>query len=229
MLSGKKLKQISREYDDEKILKASNIAEIDKNEFWRILKREKSGGKSTFTAIMNAQDKTVYKIDQVLDVWADHFDNLSTPKFDKSYDKRHFEEVNQKVKDYLNEETLDEFTREFFSYKEIETCIKSLNPGKSPGPDGITKEHLINASDLIVKVLVHVFKWILTLEYVPENFREGVQFPLHKGKNTSILETNNFRGITLLNTFNKIFEMLIWNRLKDWWSQNEVVSKLQGA
>ena len=81
-----------------------------------------------------------------------------------------------------------------------------------------------------MKVLVHVFKWILTLEYIPENFREGVQVPLHmKGKNTSILETNNLRGITLLNTFNKIFEMLIWNRLKDWWAQNEVVSKLQGA
>ena len=225
----KKLKQISREYESEKVLQASKSAELDKNEFWRILKREKSGGMSSFTAVKNKEGKTVYNIEQVLEVWAEHFDSLSTPKQDASYNQAHFDFVNRKVAEFISDDSIDEFTREYFSTKEVSECIKKLKPGKSPGPDGITKEHLSNAGDMLPKVLMLIFKWIVTLEYVPKNFRQGVQVPLHKGKNTSILDTNNFRGITLLNTFNKIFEMLIWSRLKDWWTQNDTISSLQGA
>ena len=40
---------------------------------------------------------------------------------------------------------------------------------------------------------------------------------------------NNYRGITLLTNFNKIFEILIWLRLEEWWSSSGVISNLQGA
>ena len=55
----------------------------------------------------------------------------------------------------------------------------------------------------------------------------GVQIPLFKGKDLSNLITDNYRGITLLSTFNKLFEILIWNRLKGWWVDEKVVSDLQ--
>ena len=71
--------------------------------------------------------------------------------------------------------------------------------------------------------------WIVKIEYVPINFREGLQIPLYKGKNLSTLDTNNYRGITLLSVFNKIFENLIWKRISTWWNDREVVAKTQGA
>ena len=40
---------------------------------------------------------------------------------------------------------------------------------------------------------------------------------------------NIYRGITLLTNFNKIFEILLWGRLEKWWSDNRVISDLQGA
>ena len=224
-----RLKQLGKSYDDENILKASRSAEINKNMFWRLLKREKSNGKSSYTAINNEQGKSVYRIEQVLDVWASHFDKLSTPKHDDSYDEAHYDMVNNKVEGWLKNKDIDGFSEEFFSVKEIEDSIKKLNAGKSPGYDGITKEHLIPAGHMLPTILMLAFKWIFTLEYIPNNFRQGVQIPLHKGKNTSILDTNNFRGITLLSTFNKIFEMLVWSRMKEWWLNGEVISNLQGA
>ena len=121
------------------------------------------------------------------------------------------------------------FLMTFLSKKEICECIKKLNAKKSPGFDGITKEHLILAGEMLPRLLMLGLKWIFITEYVPTNFRTGVQVPLHEGKNTSILDTHNFRGITLLSTFNKIFEMLIWSRIKGWWYGNEVISRLQGA
>ena len=36
-------------------------------------------------------------------------------------------------------------------------------------------------------------------------------------------------GITLLSTYDKLFEIVIWNRLKWWWVDSGVISELQGA
>ena len=43
------------------------------------------------------------------------------------------------------------------------------------------------------------------------------------------LDPNNYRGITLLSTFCKLFEIVLWNRLKRWWVNEGVISELQGA
>ena len=43
------------------------------------------------------------------------------------------------------------------------------------------------------------------------------------------LDTNNYRGITLLSNFNKIFEVLLWGRIEKWWWDSGCISMLQGA
>ena len=70
---------------------------------------------------------------------------------------------------------------------------------------------------------------ILVTEYIPINFRRGVQIPLYKGKNTSTMEVNNYRGITLLTIFNKLFEVIMWKRIEKWWGETGAISQLQGA
>ena len=52
---------------------------------------------------------------------------------------------------------------------------------------------------------------------------------LYKGKNTCTLDQNNYRGNTLLTSLNKVFEIILWERMKDWWEGEQVVSPLQGA
>ena len=66
-------------------------------------------------------------------------------------------------------------------------------------------------------------------EYVPVCCRLGMQVPLYKGKDTCTLNTNNYRGITLLSVYNKVIEILIWHRLEKWWQENNIISELQGA
>ena len=80
-----------------------------------------------------------------------------------------------------------------------------------------------------MKILTKVFNIIVELEYIPSNFRRGTQIPLYKGKNTCPLDVNNYRGITLLTCMNKMVEILIWERVKVWWSDQGVISPLQGA
>ena len=43
------------------------------------------------------------------------------------------------------------------------------------------------------------------------------------------LDPDNYRGISLLTNFNKVYEVLIWGRIKEWWIEHKVISDLQGA
>ena len=70
---------------------------------------------------------------------------------------------------------------------------------------------------------------MVELEYVPTNLKVGIQIPLYKGKNLCSLSTDSYRGITLLNNFNKVYEILLWGRMEKWWEDNVVISRLQGA
>ena len=137
--------------------------------------------------------------------------------------------VNDFIKKEENKRDGDVFSAAPFSEKELHEALKKLNSGKAPGLDGITIEHVRNAGAVMVRVLTLLYNHILKTEFIPTNFRRGVQVPLYKGKNTCNLNPNNYRGITLLTTFNQIFEVLIWGRIEPWWKGERVISGLQGA
>ena len=225
----KRLRQVSKGYDEVKVNEIIKSAECDHTNFWRILKRETSGPKTRIPSIKNKQEKTVYDIDGILNVWKVYFSELCTPKVCNEYDKLHYESVSKQVRELINRNDIDQFTENPFSCEEIRKGITKLNSGKTPGFDSITKEHLKHSGDSMVTLLHLMFKWIIELEYIPVNFRTGIQIPLHKGKNLSTLETKNYRGITLLTTFNKLFEALMWGRIQTWWEESNVISRLQGA
>ena len=225
----KRLKALSKEYEAEKIFDAIQSAELDTNAFWKLVKKEKSGPKAKINSIKNTGGKVVHEIDEVLNVWKGHFSNLGTPKTASDYDASHYEYVNKRVDEWAGMNEHDDFSRHSFSLSEIEKGIRNLNSRKVPGYDGITKEHLINAGPTLIEILAIIYDWIFRIEYIPLNFRKGVQVPLYRGKNACTLDVNNYRGITLLSTFNKLFEVMYWNRMKVWWTENGVISDLQGA
>ena len=225
----KKLRQCSKIYEEEKVNKIIKSAEVDNLRFWKALKRETAGPKVKIPAVKNANDVTVHDLDSILNVWKDYFSDLCTPKCCDEYDKVHYDTVTSQINELKQLSDIDEFTETDFSNDEILKGISKLNSGKTPGFDNITKEHLMYAGESIAPVLSLMYKWVLHLEYIPLNFRTGIQIPLHKSKNLSTLETKNYRGITLLSTYNKLFEAMLWNRIQKWWEESHVISRLQGA
>ena len=116
-----------------------------------------------------------------------------------------------------------------FSKDELLAALKALNKGKAPGFDEVTAEHILYAGDSLSDILLILYNAVLRTEYVPLCFRTGVQVPLYKGKDTCALDSDNYRGITLLSVYNKVFEILVWHRLEAWCSGNNIVSDLQFA
>ena len=137
--------------------------------------------------------------------------------------------VKSAVTTFGNNTDVDRFLQDPFSLIEVRSAIKKLHKRKAPGVDGITAEHLVHAGDAMATTLLLLFNLVVSREYIPENLRRGIQVPLFKGKTLCSLDVNNYRGITLLTTLNKVLEILIWSRIEAWWNSTNVISDIQGA
>ena len=96
-----------------------------------------------------------------------------------------------------------------FSRDEVSKAIRKLNSRKASGFDGVTAEHVRNAGDSMITSLTVLCNSVRVSEYIPACCRVGVRVPLYKGKDTCPLDSNHYRGITLLSVFNKILEFFI--------------------
>ena len=99
-LFNKELHRISRLYHDNLMAEAASKAEINHKDFWRLLKKTKSGNQIKVNTIRNQQGKVVYETDEILEVWRSHFDRLSTPKFSDSFDDAHFQYVTRRIREF---------------------------------------------------------------------------------------------------------------------------------
>ena len=225
----KELKRLSKGYDDEQVSQAVRAAEVDRSQFWRLVKASRKGNGCKIASIKGKDGKIVSDIDDTLDVWKAHFENLYTPKESEEFDKNHYDMVTAKVAE-LNAEDIDgDFLHNPFSEKEVKDAISQLHKRKACGYDGITTEHLLYGGDCVILILTLIYNNMIRLEFVPVNLRRGIQIPLFKGKGACCLDPNNYRGISLLTNLNKVYEVLVWGRLKGWWEERKVISELQGA
>lgn len=95
---------------------------------------------------------------------------------------------------------------------EISLAIKSLNPKKAPGPDGISNTivKLIHYSN--PSIIHNLFNKLLTLGCFPKCFKEGQVILFHK-PNKDPRNASSYRPIALLPSLGKVFEKIIMDRL----------------
>ena len=97
---------------------------------------------------------------------------------------------------------------------EIHNAINQLKLGKSGGPDNVLNEFFRYGTDVLMPYLYKLFNTVFDKGYFPEKWTDGFIVPLHK--KGSKAEVENYRGITLLSTFGKLFTRILNNRLNEW-------------
>ena len=105
----------------------------------------------------------------------------------------------------------DSITTRPISYQEVRTVINRAK-NKAPGPDEIRKIHLLNAPKIFIVMLTKIFNYALTAGYYPKPFKKGTMIFIPKpGKDLS--HPANYRPITLINLFGKLYGKILNNRL----------------
>lgn len=101
------------------------------------------------------------------------------------------------------------------SLEEVKKAINDLNPGKSPGPDGLTASLYKVLREKVAVVLVSLFNEAFDMSVLPPSFRTSntVLIPKVKDKN-KLMQVTSYRPISLTNIDYKIFMKILAKRLQ---------------
>ena len=99
-----------------------------------------------------------------------------------------------------------------FSLAELIFALRSVQPGKAPGPDGIYNEYLLHLNKKAQAEILYFANLIWTTGAMPRSFLPSYIVPVLKpGK--AATEPKSYRPIALTSCLSKLVERLVINRL----------------
>ena len=108
---------------------------------------------------------------------------------------------------------------------EIINCTRKIKPKMSSGYDNISNRVLKESINQISDPLSHIFNLSLTSGSVPTNMKIAKIVPIFKSGDQNML--NNYRPVSLLPTFSKLLERLVYNRLESFLNNNNILYEHQ--
>ena len=109
--------------------------------------------------------------------------------------------------------------------KEIDCVILSLKDKSALGWDGISTSVIKAARHILIPILNHIFNLSLTSGIFPRAFKKAIVHPIFKsGDRDSV---TNYRPISVLTVFSKIYEKILNVRLINFINTNDILSKNQ--
>jgi len=108
---------------------------------------------------------------------------------------------------------------------EIENVSKLLRPKESHGYDGISIKLMKQSISYISSPLTHMCNLMMSSGVHPERLKYAEIKPFYKQGNK--MDITNYRPVSLLPSFSKIFEKLIYTRLLKHCDCNKVLAKEQ--
>ena len=114
-----------------------------------------------------------------------------------------------------------------FNEGKILKIIRALNTNKAHGHDDISIRMIKICDESLLKPLLILFKNSLKLSCYPDIWKKSNIIPVHKKSDKQLL--NNYRPISLLPIFGKIFEKIIFNRIYDFLLKEELLNPNQSG
>ena len=214
------LKQVSKDYKNklscnyrrfknENIAKLRNLKNSRPNEFWKIV-----------NSLNNIKVETA-PLNELYDFFKNV--NKSSPSHDVDDPIEQDGYSGLGYSDEINASINQPFTE-----AEILYAVKNLKNNKSHGIDNIVNEHLKSTIHIMCPIYVKLFNLIFDTGIVPESWSEGNILPIYKNKG-NINSAENYRPITLLSCFGKLFTAILNTRLNNFVNENDIIDSCQAG
>ena len=114
-----------------------------------------------------------------------------------------------------------------FSQDDILKIIQNLNLNRVHGPDKINIRLIKICGKSLCKPLEMIFKSCIIKGEYPSEWKKANVVPVHKKGDKQLLK--NYRPISLLPIFGKIFERIIYNNIFEYLTTNKLISDNQSG
>lgn len=192
---------------------------------WRIINSKIGANKtpdSKKTITINVNGKVISSAEEVANVFNHHYANIST----KLNPCNTALNLNQ-----LDNCSLVSNRAHFILYpttnQEIAKTIASLKNKKSQDIHGLSNFLIKSCSKNILQPLTQIINQSFRQGIFPDRLKVAKVLPIYKKGEKDKLE--NYRPISLLPVFSKIFERLIHNRLTQFLNNNKIICKAQSG
>ena len=105
------------------------------------------------------------------------------------------------------------YLNDLITEKEVKDSIKKLKTNKAYGVDLVINEFLKVSTEKMLTIYTKLFNVVLLTGIIPNDWTIGVIKPIYKNKGSSD-DPNNYRGITILSCFGKLFTSILNDRIK---------------
>ena len=114
-----------------------------------------------------------------------------------------------------------------FDINRISNTIRRLNPNKAHGHDGISIRMIQLSCESIAKPLCLLFRNCFEASTFPDEWKKGNVIPVYKKGDKQIV--SNYRPISLLPIFSKIFEKIIFDAIFNYMNTNNFLNSNQSG
>ena len=150
-----------------------------------------------------------------------HFSGLSSPPqndyFNWAYEAdaikfmREYDSTSGMADTNYGNSAIEEIINSNFTYDEIDSAIEFLKSNKSPGIDNIPAECIKACKSTLTQPIMVALNYIIEARDFPSIWASGLRAAVFENGRRD--QVNNFRGITILPIIEKIFEIVVYERL----------------
>jgi hypothetical protein len=165
------------------------------------------------TQINNIRDEKgniTINTNEIQKIFREYFEKLYSIKLEKLDEMVKFIDAYNQPK--LNEEDINHLNSPI-TYNEVEAVTKNLPTKKSPEPDGFKAEFYQIFKEELTTILLKLFQEIKREGTLPNSFYEA-SITLILKPNKEVTRKENYRPISLMNTYAKILNKILANRIQ---------------
>ena len=162
--------------------------------------------------------------DEVLNAFEVFYKDICSVKQNPNYDENFRQMTESKFENLkaITSQQYEQITESEITDDELNSIISSLKSMKAPGWDGFQIEHVAYGGSALIRVIPKLLNSILLLEAVPNPWKKGLIIPIYKGHRKHRSDINSYRPVTLLNTFYKMYERILQNRIHNFLRLNDI-------
>ena len=160
--------------------------------------------------------------------WFEHFKTVfqDNHDIDHTFDEEYELQLRNNHDVHIPDVNCDTLNNEI-SPSEVIQEIKNMKNNKASGIDGIPSEFFKMSVTQLSPTLCLIFNSVFNSGYFPEQWSKGLIIPIHKKGDRA--DPKNYRGISLLTIFSKIFTGILNKRLTSWCKINNIIPECQAG